>query len=344
MAGPASMRRPGFTMVELLVAGAIGLVVTTTALSFLVAMDRAHARRLRLAELRRTSARVMDQLVGELRQAGLGVPSGTSLEGQGAFAARRVVSGAAAAVGFLADLPRPDGTLNGHSRLADEQLLGMPASSIAILNELNGDCDVSVGAVSCETGLSTRLFPRAPGGCHVSAGDRTCPWGLSRYRAAERVWIADESGRWVERSISTGVHATATARRALELTPSAPPAALRSRSRGGFVSTIDRVFYRLNAGKLERQQCWDAIGAPTLAALGPCPGGAGTPWEVIADAPLGSTFTVSYFDATGAALAVPLAPTALPRVERVDLSLHLEQTFGDEVLSSDATQSVSFRQ
>lgn len=337
------MRRQGFTMAELLVAGAVGLIVITSALSFLVAVDRAHERRLRLAEMRRTSARVLDQLTSELRQAGVGIPSGSSLELVGAFASHRVVVGTANSVGFLVDIARPDGTLNGFSWLADDQVTDLPPAGVLLLNELNGDCDVSLGAVHCETGLATRLLPRAAGGCHVSASAPTCPWGLNRYRTGEVILVVDSAGRWVERTVGAGPSVDSISRRGLRLS-AALPVSLGNRARGGFASTPDRVFYRLNAAALERQQCWDSIGTPTVAALGPCPTGAGTPWEPLAAMPLASTLTFAFFDSSGVALALPLTAARLPRVARVDVVLRLERQYGAEVLSVDGTQTVAFRQ
>lgn len=343
MAFPHSMRRHGLTLIELLVAGAIGLVVITSAMAFLMAIDRAHERRLRLADLRRTSARVIDQLTAELRQAGVGIPSGSSLEAVGAFAAHRVVVGDVNSIGFLVDVARPDGTLNGFSRLADDQVTDVPPAGVLLLNELNGDCDVSLGAVHCETGLSTRLLPRAPGGCDASASHSTCPWGLNRYRPGEVVLVVDGAGRWVERTVGSGPSVDSINRRGLHLS-SALPLSLRSRALGGFLSSPDRVFYRLNANVLERHQCWDGIGTPTIAALGPCASGAGTPWETVASMPLGSTISFVFYDSGGAVLTLPLTAASLPQVMRVDLALHLERRYGTELLVVDSTQRVAFRQ
>lgn len=338
-------RAHGFTLLEVIIATAVGLVVVLTAMTFVVSTDRAHARRVRYAQLRRTAARVLDQLGAELRQAGHGVPTGSGLEGShAAFPSRTLVLGTATSIGFLADLPRPDGSLDGYSTLADDQVTGMPSAGVALLNALNGDCDVSLGSVHCQTRQTTRLFPRTAGGCHLSASDATCPWGLNRYRANETVWVVNAAGQWVERQVAAGVSASSATRRTLQL-DTALPSSLTSRAREGFLTSLDRVFFRDNgSGVLERHQCWGSVGTPTLASLGPCPMGAGTPWEALSPLPTGSTLTFSYFDANGAALATPVSASALPLVARVDIALHLERQGADETLTYDSNLSVGLRQ
>jgi len=338
-------RATGFTLLEVLIASVVGLVIVTSVMTFVLASDRAHQRRVRYAQLRRSAARVMGQLSAELRQAGHGVPVASSLESTtAAFPSRTLVSATTTSIGFIADLARPDSSLNGFSTLVDDQTTGMPGASVALLNELNGACDVSLGSVHCETGLSTLLLPRASGGCHDAATHPTCPWGLNRYRANEYVLVSDRTGRWVERQVAGGVSAASASRRALSLN-AALPSALTGRARGGFLSSVDRVFYRDNgAGALERHQCWDTVGAPTLASLGTCVGGNGTAWEELAPLDPGSTLTFSYFDETGTAVAAPVPAASLSLVARVDVALRLVRTVSGEPLVFESTLSVSLRQ
>lgn len=341
---PRSRAARGFTLLEVLIASVVGLVIVTAVMTFVMATDRAHQRRVRYAQLRRNAARVMDQLSAELRQAGHGVPVASSLEGAtAAFPSHTLVLASSTSIGFLADVARPDTSLNGFSTLVDDQVTGMPGSSVALLNELNGACDVSLGALHCETGLSTLLLPRAAGGCHLSGTDPTCPWGLNRYRANEFVLVSDRSGRWVERRVAAGVFTSSATRRTLSLN-AALPAGLVGRARGGFLSTVDRVFYRDNAGALERHQCWDTVGTPTIATLGPCVGGNGTGWEELVALDPGSTLTFTYFDATGAPIAAPVPASSLSAVARVDVALHLVRTVNAEQLILDSDLSVSLRQ
>jgi prepilin-type N-terminal cleavage/methylation domain-containing protein len=336
--------RRGFTLLEVMIAGAVGLVILTAALSFLVAVDRAHSRRTRLADMRRDAARVLDAMGDELRQAGLGVPTGSRLEAPGGtLASSTLVDATATSLGFLADLPRPDNTLNGFSLLADDQVTAMPPGGVALTNEQNGTCDVALGAITCRTGRATRLFATSGGGCHASSTHRTCPWGLNRYRANDWVLLADGQGRWVERQVAAGVSAATATRRTLVLTPN-PPAALLATPAGGSLASVDRVFYRDNlAGVFERQQCWGTVGTGSLADLNTCAADT-TGWENHLTLPPGSTVTFSYFDATGAALGVPVPAAQLGAVARVDIALHLQRLYGDELLVHDALLSVAFRQ
>jgi len=340
----AARARRGFTLLEVLVAAVVGAIILSGALAYLVAADRAHARRTRLAELRRDAARVLDALGDELRQTGLGVPTGSRLEPPGGtLASTTLVDATATSVGLLADLPRPDNTVNGLSLLADDQVTNLPAGGVAVVNEQTGACDVAVGAVTCRTGQFTRLFPSTAGGCHASAGSRTCPWGLRRYRGNDWVLLMDDQGRWVERQVAPGVSAASATRRTLVLSP-APPAALLASAAGGLLASVDRVFWRDNGvGAVERRQCWGTVGTGSLADLTTCAADT-TGWENQLALLPGSTLTFSYFDAAGAALPVPVPAAQLGLVARVDVALHLTRPFGDELLVHDETLSVAFRQ
>jgi hypothetical protein len=246
------------------------------------------------------------------------------------------------AVGFLADVPRPDGTLAGLSALSDAPPFDLPQSGLVITNEQSGPCEVAL-ASGCTTGRSTHLFAPEGTSCRDSATHRTCPWGLARFRGGDWVLVVDAAGHWVERQVASGVSFTSGTRRGLLL--STPlPAPLRARTRGGFLSSVDRLFYRADgAGTISRHQCWGPLTSQALS-LGPCPDGDGTAWEPLARHDPASTITFGYFDERGVPLSAPVPTELLPRVARVDVALHLERSQGGDVLSHDSWRSVALRQ
>lgn len=338
-------RRRGFSLLELLVAMGVATVVMTGALAVFLAGSRTHRRQLEVSQLRRTAQAIHVQLASELRQLGLGVPERFRAEGGNDGFPYPLVAADVNQLVFLADLPRPDGALNGLSLLVDEQSANMPATpAVAIVNELSGPCEPSlVLPPHCNTDQQSSLFP-AGTSCSTNGAAPSCPWSLNKYRGGEPVIVVDGSGRWVERTVAAGLFADSAARRALALT-AAVPAGFYSAPAAGFVSTPDRIFWRLNGAQVERNQCWGSVGAPVAGLAAPCAAGpTGTGWEPLATNAAAPGLSFTYLDAAGAALATPVPAADLRRIRRVRISLHLERQTVAGLVSHDSQTEVAVRQ
>lgn len=337
------MRR-GFTLVELMVAAAIGVLIIGVALSFVFASARLHRKQFELGQLRRTSSMVVDRLADELRQAGLGVPRGQRLSGGNEAFPPRLYAGTATSISFLGDLPRPDSSFDGRSGLASDQTVGLPANTVALINAFNGDCDLDFGIdPHCASSERSRVFPtNAANDCTSAGTEVTCPWALGKYRANEFVIVADGDGNWDERRVDPTLFAVNALRGGLLLTAALPASVVASSSKG-FLSTPDRTTWSWAGGFVRRNQCWDTVGAwAGLPAFGACGDGTGTENLLRGDA--ASSLTFSYFDSGGTALAVPLSAADVRRVARVDIALHVERQTSEELHSHDALTTVTFRQ
>jgi len=340
--------RRGFTLLELLVTAAVAIIMLGAAMAlFARTITEQHEQR-RIAEMKRSAALVMGQLTTELRQAGLGRPRAVRLGTTNAgnrFPASILVA-EAHRLAFIADLPRPDSTFNGFSQLAVNQVRVMeggtfPDNGLALLNELNGTCDVVTDSSGCKTDISSQLFDyptsNSINNCaNTPGGARTCPWSLNRYRSSEYIIVADALGRWTEQRIRSGgqVYATTGNRVALELTTNLPDKMFADGANQGWVSTPDRVFFRLNGELWQRKQCWGSVGAgsstaPTLVLNTECGDTdpeVGTAWESLAragGAPTAATFT--YWKADGTQLTLPIAPENLWLIQRVDIRLEFQR-------------------
>jgi hypothetical protein len=241
-------------------------------------------------------------------------------------------------IGFLTDVSRPDSSFNGYSQLAGDQTPGtLPnGRGLALLNELNGGCDVVDDSDNCKSDLASHLFdyPVTSDGtnCASSPGSaRTCPWSLGRYRGDEYIIVADGLGRWVERRIDSGIYAahSGSNRVTLSLDVAVPPELVSSGPNQGYASTPDRVFYRVSAGWVERNQCWGSVGKPIGSLSTPCTNTAnGTNWERLARGALTAQPTFSYYTAGGVKLTAPVAAASLRSIHRVDITLRLERVVG----------------
>ena len=109
----------------------------------------------------------------------------------------------------------------------------------------------------------------------------TCPWGLKKYQPGEWLVLVDGVGRWVEREISSNLFSISSSRIALQLDQRLPMNFFDVPNRG-WVASVDRVFYRLQEGTIERRQCWGMAGSPaTVGGLSQHCGSPleGTEWE-----------------------------------------------------------------
>ncbi len=109
----------------------------------------------------------------------------------------------------------------------------------------------------------------------------------------------------------------------------------------GFVSTPDRVFYRLEGGVLLRMQCWGPV--PPQAETEPCGAGDGTGWERLASGIRLLQF--EYATEAGAGLSpLPLAPQPRSKVRRVRVRLALRSAVGETTLDLAGETVVALRQ
>lgn len=348
--------RRGFTLIELMIGGLVAFIMLAAALALFLQGISLQQKQRKMAEMKRSAALWMGQLTTELRQAGLGRPRGGRLgtgTGQGDRFPASILVAEDHRIAFLADVPRPNSTFNGYSQLAGDQTAAtLPdGKGVALLNELNGNCDVIDGLGQCTTDVASQVFDYATStgatNCATSPGSaRTCPWSLNRYQPSESIIVADGLGRWVERQVDASVFKKNTVSgRVTLLLDSALPAALVSVSPNqGFVSTPDRIFYRLQGDAWERKQCWGALGAPLANLETPCTAN-GTDWEpwVRVGAPP-ATATFTYYKVDGSVLTTPVAAGALKDIARVDISLQLTRINGTSTLQHVARGSITLRQ
>jgi prepilin-type N-terminal cleavage/methylation domain-containing protein len=349
VARASSRARRGFTLVEVLVAGAVGLVILTAMMGYLLHRARVDLQEAQLARLKQDTSLVLGQLGRELRQAGLGRPTRARREGEGEIFPGPLVAADATSLAFVGDLPRPDASLNGLSSFAANQAVPpMPDRGIALLNELNGGCDVdSSWPAPCRTDEASLVLAPPGVDCRYAPFTApTCPWGLKKYRPGEWLVLVDGVGRWVERQVSSNLFSSSSGRIALELDQRLPPDFFDMPNRG-WVASLDRVFYRLQGNTVERKQCWNPSGSPATARVlsQPCRSSTdGTEWEPLlrTAAPQGLSFR--YLDVQGLELTrLPLSEQDLRRVRRVEVRLRLSAPTQRAPVTYDTFTTVALR-
>lgn len=272
----------GFTLLELSVAIALAVIVIGTATAVLATVLRDN-RRARIHSTLQRDAELASQLFAqEIRQAGLGVPNGHHISedctsgtcsyvyGTGAngttsdlvFPARRILVAGGNQLGFLGDLPRPDANYNAFGPLHNRNV---HLTGIAWHTENNGTC---MPPDACTTSSTSQFFPGAAA-CNVG-GELTCPWASRRVAPGEALQIVDGGGNWSHARVDAPLSSTtgtatgllldfdidqspAANRRWAASTPAAGPAGFFGQ---GWVTTLDRVFYRVVGTDLMRRQCW----------------------------------------------------------------------------------------
>jgi prepilin-type N-terminal cleavage/methylation domain-containing protein len=364
-------RRPlrGATLIELMVALSLLAVVLSVTVGLVAGMLRNGARVRARAELSRQGEFVNTILTNELRMAGFGVPpsTGTHIDdayaGPGATAfASYVILATSTAVGVVGDFPRPDAQYSTYGVLANRP--GGGRDRVMWHTENNGSCAPNTIGPSCNTGNTSVFFPRQNGCSSTSSvNDRTCPWGMKRARAGERIQVVSGAGRWTHAGVSSPMSMTsfgAAGQLSLMLSTSwnvvwpntaasDPPVAVSGQ---GYVTTIDRVFYRLNGTDLERIQCWGdpdpgssnwpnlaTNTMPALASLAVTPTGGVqnecTAPEVVAKNVASLSFT--YLDGAGA------VTTNKAQIRRIDWALKLSKSVQQRSVEQDVVGTAALR-
>jgi prepilin-type N-terminal cleavage/methylation domain-containing protein len=341
----------GFTLIEVIVASGVGVIILLAVMGYLLHRSRTDHQEAQLGRLKQDASLVLGLLGRELRQAGLGRPTRARREGEGELFPGPLVLADETEMAFIADLPRPESSLNGLSTFAANQRIPpLPDRGVALLNELNGGCDVDGSALSaCRTDESSLLL--APPGVDCRAAPKaapTCPWGLNKYQPGEWLVLVDGAGRWVERRIASSLFGSAAGRLALVLEERLPMDFFDVPNHG-WVASLDRVFYRLEGDTIERKQCWGAAGSPaTVGGLSrPCSASReeGTSWEpLLRTAVPRKGLVFRYFDAQGLELRfLPLSIQDLRRVRRVEVTLRLSAPTSREPVTYDTFTAVTLR-
>jgi prepilin-type N-terminal cleavage/methylation domain-containing protein len=342
--------RRGFTLVEVLVASTVGILILMAAMGYLLSRSKMDHEEAQLAQLKQDSSLMLGQLGRELRQAGLGRPTRARRDGDGELFPGPLILADETALAFVADLPRPDSSLNGVSSFAANQNIPpLPNRGIALLNELNGGCDVDGSSpTACRTDEASLLLAPPGQDCRSSPETApTCPWGLKKYQPGEWLVLVDGVGRWVERQVSSDLYGSSAGRVALML-DERPPRDFFEVPNRGWVASLDRVLYRLRGDVVERRQCWGEAGRSLtprgLAQSCENARGDGTEWEPLLRTVAPGGLTFRYFDAQGVELrALPLSPQDLRRVRRVEVVLRLTAQTSRGPISHDTLTAVTLR-
>lgn len=323
-------RQAGFTLIELIVATAVTLILITAALAVIHRIAALQRRQQWVELTRRSTSQALAQLASEVRRAGLGCPTGTGLISPNPPFPPAILRATANELILVADVPRPNSDFHGVSTLASDQTTIASGNRdwVVIINELSGTCvPRASGTPPCETRSTSLIFRGDTVSCHTDPAARTCPWGLNRYEPGETLFLANGAGRWIQNAVDNPIHDVQDDRRVLMLTSTLNSATLTTGSTPGFVSTPDRIFYRLQQVgtgptehvQLVRKQCWDwgtllNNNPLNLAPLrNPCNDTTeGTPFEVLLESdipPAGMTWDqtlqFTYHDAGGNLLPAP---------------------------------------
>lgn len=343
-------RARGFTLVELLVAGGVGLVILTAAVGYLLHRSRMDQREAQLARLKRDASLLLGPWERELRQAGLGRPTRARLDGSQELLPGPLLAAGDTSLTFVADLPRPDTNFNGLSAFAANQTVpALPYNSVALLNELNGGCDVDASSpTACRTDASSLVLAGPGQDCAAAlTAAPTCPWGLHKYRAGEWLLFVDGRGQWTQRQVHSDFVRGVGGRGALALDAALPAGFFDGAPNRGWATSLDRVHYRLTGSTVERKQCWNAYPSPAVlpAVAQPCPLSMdGTDWEPLLSTVPANGLHFRYLDASGAALTpLPLSAADLRRVRRVEVTLHLEAPAPGGPVTYDTLTAVTLR-
>ncbi len=266
----STRRARGASLLEVMVALAIGAILLTSILGLILEGERVSQVVRARAELASAGTIANQMLRQDLSQAGMGMPKGFFV-GTTTQRMYAVLVASPTSVGVLGDLARPDANFTTFGMLDDRvPAAGVGDRHITWRTENSGNCIPGGG---CSTADTSIFFPGETGCTASTPGHRTCPWGLRRLRGNEPFQIVAANGQWFSASNNNAalqVNAVGPASDPNMLfvnIGSAPlfPVSWSNNSESslptsgqsqGWVTTLDRVFYRFDSGKLERIQCW----------------------------------------------------------------------------------------
>jgi prepilin-type N-terminal cleavage/methylation domain-containing protein len=188
----AKKLRGGFTMLEVVVALALGVIVIGSVTLIMAQVLLAQRRQRLVSDMQRDAEFASTLLTLEVRQAGLGVPGGTYFPTSSAtgfldfgtgvanigteytFAARHLIVARPTEIGILADIPRPDSNYNVFGPLNSRATGNPPPATPPLTNpdflawhtENNGTC---VPCAVTPPAPNNTLCPTVPG-CSIRGG------------------------------------------------------------------------------------------------------------------------------------------------------------------------------
>ncbi len=338
------------SLLEVMVAMAIAAVLLTILIDTLVEANKTGRKTRVRSELANAGAILNQQMRQELALAGLGVPSGVNVVTGAADQFTHVLLVASPdEVGILGDFPRPDANFNTFGLLDDRPAASENDRHVSWHNENNGACIPSDPA-GCQTGDASVFFP-GENGCNTLAAaqapDRTCPWGLKRLRDAEPFQVVAGNKQWFSATNQATLTVHSHGKNGLfvvdtgntfpaEWTNNDGNSLPNAGSGQGWVTTLDRIFYRFNAGArtVERIQCWGApdpedalwpLATATTAGAGPC----AAPFEGMAAFEIVArdvdSLVFSYFDAADAAVTAINTAAKKKSVRRIEYTMVLSK-------------------
>ena len=353
-------RARGFSLVEVMVSLAMAAVLLATLMQIVVDANRAGRRTRIRAELANAGVIAATMLKNDLGAAGLGVPSAVEEASLSKAFGSAVLVAAPTGLGIVGDLARPDANYNTFGFLVDRAPTGGNDHHVSWTSENSGVC--VVGAASCDTAATSLFFPGESGCDSESAAttDRTCPWGLKRLRGDEPFQVVAGNRRWFSATNKTTleVHNHGSALfvhtgNALPATwTNSGPSTLPNAGAGqGWVTTLDRVFWRHNsaARTLERIQCWGApdptkpnwpVLTSTTIPASPCaaPFQGMAAYETVAKNVDSVAFT--YFDANDVAVVAPNSAAIKATIRRIEFRILFRRPVGSIAVEHEAVGGV----
>lgn len=400
-------RRPGgFSLLEMLVALSMSAVILTVTTSALVTNITNEKRARARSAMMREGAFASAVLTGALRNAGLGVPVSPHLD-NGELHTHVVTVGTTHTVGIVADVARPHrhlatfGELHGRAPFSGSDCPSDPGYNAAATGPAhrhaylawhtpnNGACMPGSGTLSCRIEATSQFFPNELAGQRCTSwGHRMCPWGMGRLSPNEPFQIIAAGGLWTDAVFPTApaleekrntffLELNTGWTDASDTWSNCSGAAPHEVTGGGYVTTLDRIFFRIcekgNLGAcntavpanppyvLQRKQCWgrvepshanwpngsNSIASPSaLSTDVDCQPDPDAEWEsLLSDI---EQFRFAFFDsgdATNAptALTLPLAEADKANVRRFVFEMTLQKDIDGFEVRHDLAGSVAIR-
>jgi prepilin-type N-terminal cleavage/methylation domain-containing protein len=285
---PRRTRAPsprGFTLIEVMIAMAMALAITTAALGILLSVIETQRDGAIRASLERDAQLTMDVIGYDLRYAGVGIPRGYQIQDDGDYVdwdgdtniipdeagdqLRPIIRiGLADYLAFLGDLPYPNADLNGVVGITTFK--DSNGHRFGVSSELSPCTPSSNGGTSgnywCDSTAASMIFQSGDYGigtaCTSSDDSQpTCPWGMNKWQDDDtsevNIILGTVTGAWLRRHWDDDDRLISALDRAMlhmehwEPTgvgggDDVPEEFFRSEIfGGGFASIPDRVFYSL---------------------------------------------------------------------------------------------------